>query len=123
MWSPSTWSQLVKMNSFPPKRTTRRRTKEMGRKAPPPSAKRRMDQAQSALLRWRATANITIPSESEDQKSQLKRSACQSRPGSAPAARKRPTTPMTTSTARTAFTTPETEPSVRNGIASGSAES
>ena len=57
----------------------------MGRNAPPPSAKRRTDQAQSALLRCSATANITIPMESDDQKSQLKSRACQTRPGSAPA--------------------------------------
>ncbi len=66
-----------------------------------------------------ATANMIIPIASDDQKSQLKRSACQIRPSAVPAVSSTAATPSTTSAAITIFTVPETGPSVRNGMTLG----
>ena len=95
---------------------------EIGRNAPPPSANRRIDHAQSALVNRSATANISIPIPRDDQKSQLTSKLIQNRSGD-PRVSTAVNTPMTTSTAMSAFTAPETESRTRKGILDGTGES
>jgi hypothetical protein len=78
-----------------------------------------MDQAHPALVMCSATANITIPIASDDQKSQLKRSACQMRPSAVPAVSSTAAAPSTTSAAIAIFTVPVSGARVRNGMALG----
>src|SRR5690606_16541617 len=81
-----------------------------------------MDHAQSAFVKRRATANITIPIPNEDQHSQLKSRLIQSRSGD-PRESTAVNTPIATSTAANAFTAPEMESRTRKGIVDGTGES